>query len=105
MITTHNLQKVYGNTLALRGVDLQVEEGDLLAYISDPLGENSEQLFSPVSGIVIGKTNLPLVFAGEALFNIASYEEVDQVASNIDAYNDELDPSTDQLRSDEPPLV
>jgi hypothetical protein len=45
------------------------------------------------------------VFAGEALFNIASYEEIDQVADNIDAYNDELDPNTDERLSDEPPLV
>ncbi|MCP4874632.1 MAG: succinylglutamate desuccinylase/aspartoacylase family protein [Gammaproteobacteria bacterium] len=83
----------------------KVEIGDLLAYINNPLGENSEQLISPVDGIVIGKTNLPLVFAGEALFNIASYEAVDQVAENIDAYNEELDPNTDSLLSDEPPLV
>ena len=90
---------------ALVGTGSKVEEGDLLAYINNPLGENSEELFSPVSGIVIGKTNLPLVFAGEALFNIASYEEVDQVASNIDAYNEELDPNTDERLSEEPPLV
>jgi predicted deacylase len=90
---------------ALVATGTKVEEGDLLAYINNPLGENTEQLFSPVSGIVIGKTNLPLVFAGEALFNIASYEENDQVASNIDAYNEELDPNTDELLSDEPPLV
>jgi predicted deacylase len=83
----------------------KVQEGDLLAYINNPLGENNEQLISPVSGIVIGKTNLPLVFAGEALFNIASYEEIDQIADNIDAYNDELDPNTDEMLSDEPPLV
>jgi len=83
----------------------KVQQGDLLAYINNPLGENNEQLISPVSGIVIGKTNLPLVFAGEALFNIASYEEIDQVAENIDAYNDELDPNTDEWLSDEPPLV
>ncbi len=83
----------------------KVQEGDLLAYINNPLGEHNEELISPVSGIVIGKTNLPLVFAGEALFNIASYEEIDQVAENIDAYNDELDPSTDERLSDEPPLV
>jgi predicted deacylase len=83
----------------------KVQEGDLLAYINNPLGEHNEELISPVSGIVIGKTNLPLVFAGEALFNIASYEEIDQVAENIDAYNDELDPSTDARLSDEPPLV
>ena len=83
----------------------KVQKGDLLAYINNPLGEHNEELISPVSGIVIGKTNLPLVFAGEALFNIASYEEIDQVAENIDAYNDELDPSTDARLSDEPPLV
>ena len=83
----------------------KVECGDLLAYINNPLGENTEELISPVSGIVIGKTNLPLVFAGEALFNIASYEAIDQVAQNIDAYQEELDPSSDDLLSDEPPLV
>jgi predicted deacylase len=83
----------------------RVEVDDVLAYISDPLGENNEQLVSPVDGIIIGKTNLPLVFAGEAIFNIASYEEIDQVAENIDAYHEELDPSTDYLKSDEPPLT
>lgn len=82
----------------------KVEIGDLLAYINNPLGENTEELVSPVAGIIIGKTNLPLVFAGEALFNIASYEAVDRVAENIDAYHEELDPNTDELLSDEPPL-
>jgi predicted deacylase len=90
---------------SLIAIGAKVQEGDLLAYINNPLGENTEELISPISGIVIGKTNLPLVFAGEALFNIASYEEIDQVADNIDAYNDELDPNTDERLSDEPPLV
>ena len=90
---------------SLVATGMKVEEGDLLAYINNPLGENTEELVSPVSGIIIGKTNLPLVFAGEALFNIAGYDEVDQVAENIDAYNELLDPNTDQVLSDEPPLV
>ena len=90
---------------ALVGTGTKVEAGDLLANISNPLGEHSEELISPISGIVIGKTNLPLVFAGEAIFNIAGYEAIDQVAENIDAYNDELDPNTDELLSEEPPLV
>ena len=84
---------------------MKVEEGDLLAYINNPLGENSEEVISPVSGIVIGKTNLPLVFAGEALFNIAGYDEIDQIAENIDAYNEQLNPDTDERLSEEPPLV
>ena len=48
---------------------------------------------------------ITIVFAGEAIFNIAGYEAIDQVAENIDAYNDELDPNTDEMLSDEPPLV
>jgi hypothetical protein len=90
---------------SLVGTGSKVQEGDLLAYINNPLGEHSEQLISPVSGIVIGKTNLPLVFAGEAIFNIAGYDAIDQVAENIDAYNDQLNPDTDELLSEEPPLV
>lgn len=90
---------------SLVATGMKVEEGDLLAYINNPLGENTEELVSPVSGIVIGKTNLPLVFAGEALFNIAGYDEIDQVAENIDAYQDHLDPATDEMLSEEPPLL
>lgn len=90
---------------SLVGTGSRVESGDLLAYINNPLGENTEELFSPVAGIVIGRTNLPLVFAGEALFNIANYEAIDKVAENIDAYHEELDPNTDELLSDEPPLI
>jgi hypothetical protein len=90
---------------SLVATGMKVEEGDLLAYINNPLGEHTEELISPVSGIVIGKTNLPLVFAGEALFNIAGYDEIDQIAENIDAYQDDLDPNTDEMLSDEPPLV
>jgi hypothetical protein len=90
---------------SLVATGMKVDEGDLLAYINNPLGEHTEELVSPVSGIIIGKTNLPLVFAGEALFNVAGYDEVDQVAENIDAYNELLDPSTDEILSDEPPLV
>ena len=83
----------------------KVEANEVLAYINDPLGENSETLLSPISGIIIGKTNLPLVFEGEAVFHIASYESADQISDHIEAYHEELDPMTDEQESDEPPLV
>ena len=83
----------------------KVGSGEILAYINDPLGENSETLLSPIDGIVIGKTNLPLVFEGEAVFHIASYEEADHVSDHIEAYHEELDPLGDGHVSDEPPLV
>jgi len=77
----------------------------VLAYIHDPLGENSEELRSPVSGIIIGKTNLPLVFEGGAIFNIARYEAAGEVWDHIEAYQEEHHPLTDNSASDEPPLV
>ena len=83
----------------------KVEIGDTLAYINDPLGENSSEVESPVNGIVIGKTNLPLVFAGEAVFNIAAYEEADQISDHIEAYHEELAPNGAVPEGEEPPLV
>jgi predicted deacylase len=84
---------------ALIATGSKVEIGDTLAYINDPLGENTSEVASPVNGIVIGKTNLPLVFAGEALFNIAAYE-----SDHIEAYHEELSPDGDAPEDEEPPL-
>ncbi len=89
---------------ALIATGAKVEKDETLAYINDPLGENSSEVISPVNGIVIGKTNLPLVFAGEALFNIAAYEEADQVSDHIEAYHEELAPNGDAPEGEEPPL-
>ena len=89
---------------ALIATGTKVEIGDTLAYINDPLGENTSEVASPVNGIVIGKTNLPLVFAGEALFNIAAYEKADQVSDHIEAYHEELSPDGDAPEDEEPPL-
>jgi uncharacterized protein len=83
----------------------QVEIGDKLAYVNDPLGENATEVPSPVDGIIIGKTNLPLVSAGEAIFNIASYEAADEVSGHIEAYHEELSPNGDDRDGEEPPLV
>ena len=83
----------------------KVECGEVLAHINDPLGENSEPVLSPIAGIVIVKTNLPLVFEGEAVFHIASYEETDHVSNHIEAYHELLDPLGDDSNTDEPPLV
>lgn len=82
-----------------------VKIGDVLAYINDPLGEKSQALESPYAGIIIGKTNLPLVFEGEALFHIANYKAPGEVSDYIEAYHEELDPNTDSIESDEPPLI
>ncbi|MFT5976429.1 MAG: putative deacylase [Gammaproteobacteria bacterium] len=90
---------------ALVAIGEKVAKGDTLAFVNDPLGENSGSISSPVDGIIIGKTNLPLVFEGEAIFNIASYESLDLVSGHIDAHHEKFSPSENDRDGDEPALV
>ena len=89
---------------ALVATGSRIQAGDTLAYVNDPLGENNSEIIAESDGIIIGKTNLPLVFAGEAVFNIAAYEKLDQVSNRIEAYHERLTPDENETGLDEPPL-
>jgi predicted deacylase len=52
-----------------------VERHTVLGMVSDPMGIEEEPILSPNSGIVIGRTNMPLVNEGDALFHIARFEK------------------------------
>lgn len=68
-----------------------VKDKTLLAIISDPFGESEEEIWSPVSGLVIGQLKLPLVNEGDALFNIAQFYRTDLVEDRLDAFNESLE--------------
>ena len=90
---------------AVVAIGARVEVGDTLAFVNDPLGENNNEIPSPMDGIIIGKTNLPLVFEGEAIFNIATYEALDLVSGHIEAYQERLSPNDSDPEEDEPALA
>jgi len=69
-----------------------VEKGQELAMVSDPLGDESVPLDSPVGGLVIGRTQLPLVNAGDAVFHVASFEEPERVAERVGSFQEALFP-------------
>lgn len=83
----------------------KVSTGETLAYISDPFGEHEEPIVSTVSGIVIGRTRLPLMHEGEALFHIAKFAQPSEAAETIEIFQDAFDPVTGTSDSEEPPLV
>jgi predicted deacylase len=62
----------------------RVEEGELLAKIGNPTGIEEHKLISPLSGIIIGQSNLPLVHEGAALFHVACFKKLDLVAEHIE---------------------
>ena len=64
---------------ARRATGDKVEKGEMIAEISDPLGNKSEPVISTENGIVIGRTNLPIVHRGEALFHIARIKDASRL--------------------------
>lgn len=58
-------------------IGVEVEDGELLAVVSDPLGETETEIKSPMDGVIVGRTNLPLAHEGDALFHIGFTEEAE----------------------------
>lgn len=52
-----------------------VKKGEKLGIIANPLASDERSIISTHTGIIIGKTNLPLIHQGEALFHIAVMSE------------------------------
>ena len=50
----------------------KVAKGSRIGFIADPFGEKEDDIRSPVSGIVIGRLNLPLAHEGD---HIAAFDE------------------------------
>ena len=56
---------------SLRRIGDRVGKGEELGAVTGPLGENPVAIVAEDGGIVIGRTNLPIVNRGDALFHIA----------------------------------
>ncbi|WP_203291951.1 succinylglutamate desuccinylase/aspartoacylase family protein [Maricaulis parjimensis] len=54
-----------------RSIGQHVEKGELIGVLSDPLGEHDEEILSPVPGLIIGRTMLPIVNEGDAICHVA----------------------------------
>jgi uncharacterized protein len=66
-----------------------VSEGQLLGVISDPFGENEAEVRASASGVIIGRSNIPLVHEGDALFHIARHEGTQIIARSLDDFEPE----------------
>lgn len=68
-----------------------VGERDLLGIISDPFGEAETEILSEEGGLLIGRTNLPIVNEGDGLFHIARIRKSADAAATIDSLATQLD--------------
>lgn len=70
-----------------------VSEGQILALVADPLGTSEIEIVAPTDGMIIGRTNLPLVYEGDATFHIAQYgRSVSAVERRVEKFQEEHQP-------------
>ena len=81
----------------------RVKRGDVIGIIADPCGASEIGVKAKFGGIVIGRTNIPLVHEGEALFHVASFEDSDEVAEQVESFQYEQNEML--ALPSEPPLV
>jgi uncharacterized protein len=63
-----------------------VHKGDALGIINDPLGDESEQIQAPFTGVIIGQLTLPLVHEGDALVHLAKVADPGEAEVALDDY-------------------
>ena len=71
---------------------VRVSKGDVIGRIASPLMDSACAVEVPVDGILIGRTHLPLVYEGEALFHIAQFQYVEDVAEQVEVLQEILEP-------------
>lgn len=60
-----------------------VKKGAVIASIAGPLGELEENVIAKYSGVIIGRTNLPIVNRGDALFHVARVDDLEDAETTI----------------------
>jgi predicted deacylase len=82
----------------------KVLEGTRLATISDPFGDKEQLVTSPHAGIALGRTSLPLVNEGDALFHIARMPKLTALVEALEQFEEEVLPEETAFAPEEPEI-
>lgn len=65
-----------------------VEENEVIAYVDEPLGDDSFEIRATFDGVIIGKSEIPLIQEGDAVFHIAKLKDLDIADNKIEYFNE-----------------
>ena len=97
-----------GVVRANQPIGAYIKQGQILGVLSDPLGEEDTEIRSPVDGVIVGRTNLPLTHEGDALFHIGltvQTQLIDRTLDSFDPVEEYETGSTRELAQTEPQIV
>lgn len=72
------------------GLGDMVKQGNLLGILSDPFGNDREEVRAPFTGVVIGQLNLPLIHEGDALVHLAKVPDQEEAEETLDEFTSSL---------------
>lgn len=65
-----------------------VIQDEVIAYIDEPLGDESFEILAPFDGIIIGKSEIPLIQEGDAIFHIANFKNLDMADEKLEYFSE-----------------
>ncbi len=74
-----------------RPIGETIRKDDLLGVVSDPFGEVETEIFAEEPGLLIGRTNLPVVNEGDGLFHIARLRSRGDADAALDSLTAQLE--------------
>lgn len=77
-----------GMLRTLKNLGDTVKKDEVIAFIDEPIGDNSYELTSNFDGIIIGKIQIPLVQEGDAVFHIAGSQNLERAEEHIGFYQE-----------------
>lgn len=69
----------------------RITKNTRIGFIADPFGGKEIEVVSTVSGMVIGRLNLPLVHQGDAIIHIASVDKLKLITPVMSDFREELE--------------
>ncbi len=66
-----------------------VHEGEIIAFIDEPLDDEVFEITSPFDGVIIGKSEIPLVQEGDAIFHIARFKNLETAENKIEYFSED----------------
>jgi len=97
--SSHWLRAPEGGVVrAWKTIGAWVDADEVIAMVSDPFGVEENEIRARGPGLIIGRTNLPVVNQGDALFHVAEVARAPRVSANVDRIESELsaDPMFDE---------
>jgi predicted deacylase len=74
-----------------------VKKNQVLGRVADPFAEHEEDVVAPFAGLVIGRTNIPLMYEGDAMFHLAHFDRSRGVATRVEAFRNGFDESGEHI--------